>query len=75
MTASGGRSGHVALNRQYWDEKAAGWHGPLARGHWARTEQSWGLWNLPESQAGMFPDGVSGLDVIELGCGTAYVSA
>jgi SAM-dependent methyltransferase len=75
MTASEGRFDHVELNRRYWDEKAAGWHGPLARGHWSRTEQSWGLWNLPESQARLFPDGVAGLDVIELGCGTAYVSA
>jgi SAM-dependent methyltransferase len=75
MTASEGRSGHAALNRRHWDEEAAGWHGPLARGHWGRTEQCWGLWNVPESQVGLFPDGVAGMGVIELGCGTAYVSA
>ena len=75
MTVPEGRSGHVALNRRYWDEQAAGWHGPLARGHWSRTEQTWGLWNVPESQVRLFPDDMSGLDVIELGCGTAYVSA
>lgn len=75
MTASEDRSGHVALNRRYWDENAAAWHGPLARGHWSRTEQTWGLWNTPESQVGLFPDGVAGMGVVELGCGTAYVSA
>ena len=75
MTASEDRTGHVALNRRYWDENAAAWHGPLARGHWSRTEQTWGLWNTPESQVGLFPDGVAGMGVVELGCGTAYVSA
>ena len=75
MPASEGRSGHVALNRRYWDENAAAWHGPLARGHWSRTEQTWGLWNTPESQVALFPGDLAGMDVVELGCGTAYVSA
>ena len=30
---------------------------------------------MPESQVQMLPDDVDALDVIELGCGTAYVSA
>jgi SAM-dependent methyltransferase len=75
MTASEGLYGHVALNRRHWDERAASWHGPLARDHWRRTEPSWGLWNTPEPQVELFPDDVAGMDAIELGCGTAYVSA
>jgi SAM-dependent methyltransferase len=75
MTASEGVSGHVALNRRFWDERAAAWHGPLARGHWSRTEPSWGLWSTPESQVGALPDDLAGMDAIELGCGTAYLSA
>ncbi|MFM9607134.1 class I SAM-dependent methyltransferase [Streptomyces niveiscabiei] len=66
---------HVEQNRRFWDDEAAGWHGPLARGHWAQAEPSWGLWATPESQARVLPDGIDGMRAIELGCGTAYVSA
>jgi SAM-dependent methyltransferase len=38
------------------------------------TEPSWGIWGVPESEAQILPE-VAGLDTIELGCGTAYVSA
>lgn len=33
-----------------------------------------GIFNVPETQLGVLGD-VSGLDVVELGCGTAYLSA
>ena len=72
MTPSGD---HVERNRRFWDESAAGWHGPLAREHWSRTEHTGGLWQLPEAEVAGFGDGAAGLDVVELGCGTAYVSA
>lgn len=75
MTVSEGRSDHVAMNRRHWDEEAAAWHGPLAHGHWSEPEPRWGLWSTPESQLKVFPDDVADLDVIELGCGTGYVSA
>ncbi|MFE2750467.1 class I SAM-dependent methyltransferase [Actinosynnema sp. NPDC059335] len=65
---------HTELNRRHWEDSAAAAHGPLARAHWARTEPRWGLWATPESEVRALPD-VTGLDVIELGCGTAYVSA
>ena len=45
-----------------------------ARRNWAKTELVWGLWDVPESELGTLPD-VAGLDVVELGCGTAYWSA
>jgi SAM-dependent methyltransferase len=35
---------------------------------------TWGLWAVPESELRVLGD-VAGLDVVELGCGTAYVSA
>ena len=65
---------HVAENRRHWDRQADQW---VARGErcWAQTEPSWGEWRIPESQLGMLPVDMSGLDAIELGCGTAYVSA
>ncbi|MEV3908794.1 MULTISPECIES: class I SAM-dependent methyltransferase [Streptomyces] len=70
-----GPADHLEQNRRFWDDEAAAWHGPLARDHWARTEPSWGLWATPESQARVLPDGIDGMRAIELGCGTAYVSA
>lgn len=65
---------HVARNRAYWDERAQDYREP-GRDSWAATEPRWGVWRIPESQAGVLPDDVDGLDTIELGCGTAYVSA
>jgi len=35
---------------------------------------TWGQWSIPESDVRVLPD-VSGKDVIELGCGTAYFGA
>lgn len=41
---------------------------------WAQEEITWGVWSIPEREVGVLPD-VDGLDVVELGCGTAYFSA
>ena len=74
MTTSD-HTGHVERNRRHWDEHAAGWHGPLAPAEWSAPHPHWGLWATPESQAQMLPEDVAGMRVIELGCGTGYVSA
>ena len=64
---------HVCENRRYWDAVADDWvkSGERAWG----AEPTWGNWQLPEAEVGMLPDDMSGLRAIELGCGTAYVSA
>ena len=41
---------------------------------WAAEEITWGLFGVPEHDLGVLGD-VAGLDVAELGCGTAYLSA
>lgn len=41
---------------------------------WA-GEPSWGIWRVPESELGLLPRDMTGMDTVELGCGTAYVSA
>ena len=64
---------HVRRNRAHWDSVADEWVEP-GRVNWQQTEPHWGVWQIPESEAQLLPD-VSGLDVIELGCGTGYVSA
>jgi hypothetical protein len=63
---------HVRRNRAHWDQLAsqyvtAGEHG------WACNEPNWGIWSVPEGVVRMFPDDLTGTNVIELGCGTAYV--
>lgn len=64
---------HAARNREHWDQLAAGYVSAGER-QWGAGEASWGIWNIPESELHLL-DGVEGLDAIELGCGTAYVSA
>ena len=64
---------HVLRNRAAWDAMSAEYEAP-GRRSWAAAEPSWGIWGIPESEVRILPD-VAGLDVIELGCGTAYVSA
>ena len=65
---------HVLRNRVQWDKNAAEYVKPGERA-WARQEPTWGIWGVPESELHVFPDNLAGKDTIELGCGTAYVSA
>ncbi len=65
---------HVRRNRAMWDEWA---RKDAAAGErsWARDTPVWGIWHVPEPEVRMLPDDLAGKDVIELGCGTAYVSS
>jgi SAM-dependent methyltransferase/GNAT superfamily N-acetyltransferase len=65
---------HVRRNRAQWDAWAQRYAESGAE-QWARDEPAWGIWEIPESRASLLPDDLAGTDVIELGCGTAYVSA
>jgi SAM-dependent methyltransferase len=65
---------HVRRNRAHWDARAADYEGP-GESAWARNEPTWGIWRVPESKLRVLPEDLAGKDVIELGCGTAYVSA
>ncbi|MEX1280221.1 MAG: class I SAM-dependent methyltransferase [Acidimicrobiia bacterium] len=64
---------HAAENLRYWNGMADDW---VAMGEraWDATEITWGEWGVPEADLRLLPDDVTGLDVIELGCGTGYVS-
>jgi SAM-dependent methyltransferase len=64
---------HVRINRTAWDVQAAEYEGPGRRA-WASDEPWWGIWHVRESSLAVLPD-VRELDVVELGCGTAYVSS
>lgn len=65
---------HVAVNRAYWDGMADQWVLPGERA-WDSTDPSWGVWGIPERELHLLPDDMTGMRAIELGCGTAYVSA
>jgi SAM-dependent methyltransferase len=72
--AVGGLPDYVIRNRASWDGWASEYEQP-GRLNWAQDEPSWGIWSVPESEVRLLPDGLDSLDVIELGCGTGYVSA
>src|SRR5450755_3763523 len=65
---------YVARNRRHWDRWAREYEGP-GRRRWSEKEPSWGEWGVPESQLRILPDDIAGWDVVELGCGTGYISA
>jgi SAM-dependent methyltransferase len=67
-------SDHVQRNREAWDSYAERYAGP-GRAQWEANQPTWGIYSVPEADVGMLPPSVDGLDVIELGCGTAYVSS
>ena len=66
---------HVAKNRVYWDEINAPNYVESGRRSWATDDISWGIFGVPEEQLHALPADVAGLDVVELGCGTAYFSS
>ena len=66
-------SDHAARNREAWTGWAAEFV-PGAERNWATDVFDWGTWHVLEAELGALPD-VAGRDTVELGCGTAYVSA
>ena len=65
---------YVAGNVRKWTEINAEYTDASAREAWAREELALGVFGHADIRRDVFGD-VSGLDVVELGCGTAYVSA
>jgi len=67
-------SEHARRNREVWTQTNREHTGEAARRNWWAEEISWGLWDVREADVCALPD-VTGLDVVELGCGTAYFGA
>ena len=65
---------YALVNRATWTKANAEYTDRRARDGWAQAEITWGMWRLPEREVAALPD-VTGKDVIELGCGTAYFGA
>ena len=65
---------HAARNRSAWDAFAPSYV-ERGREQWERNEPNWGIYGVPEAEVGMLPARLEGLDAVELGCGTGYVSS
>ena len=65
---------YVPGNIEIWTKSNTEYTGPRARASWAKEELTWGIFGVPELELRALGD-VSGLDIVELGCGTAYLSA
>ena len=65
---------YAVRNRAAWTATNAKYTAARARESWARERITWGVFNVPEDELHVLPD-LHGLDVIELGCGTAYFGA
>jgi SAM-dependent methyltransferase len=65
---------YVPRNVEIWSKANAEFTGPNARKAWGEPEHVWGVFGIPEAELQVLGD-VSGLDIVELGCGTAYASA
>jgi SAM-dependent methyltransferase len=64
----------AALNRALWTKINSEYTDEQAASKWAETDVTWGVWGVPDSELGVMGD-LRGLDLVELGCGTAYMSA
>jgi ubiquinone/menaquinone biosynthesis C-methylase UbiE len=60
--------------RALWTRSNSEYTARTARDSWSQDEIRWGVWKTPEHEIHVLPE-LQGLDVIELGCGTAYFGA
>jgi SAM-dependent methyltransferase len=64
----------AAKNAAAWTQHNRDHTDDSARDNWSLDEITWGIWAVAESELQVLPE-LEGLDVVELGCGTAYFSA
>lgn len=64
---------HLQANVKAWNARAD--QRAAARRGWSAGEPIWGIFQLPQSVVRFLPDDLDGVRAVELGCGTAYVSA
>jgi SAM-dependent methyltransferase len=67
-------SDYVRRNIESWTRTNAEYTDARAREAWDSEDITYGIFGISESEVGVLGD-VNGLDVVELGCGTAYFSA
>ena len=74
MTDAAVTAAETAAVRELWTRANREYGDDHADRAWASGDITWGIFNVPERDLGVLGD-VHGLDVVELGCGTAYFSA
>jgi ubiquinone/menaquinone biosynthesis C-methylase UbiE len=74
VTSSPDYPDYVAANVRKWTEMNAEYTDASARAAWGKDDLALGVFGHAHVRRDVFGD-VAGLDVVELGCGTAYVSA
>ena len=65
---------HQRVNRETWTEQVE-WYAVAAEKNWQAKEPYWGLWGISDVDYKLMPDSLAGKECLEIGCGTAYVSA
>src|SRR4029079_13538243 len=74
LSEPAGISDDARRNREDWTKANADHTDARASAAWAEEEITWGVFDVREDDLRSLGN-VDGLDVVELGCGTAYVSA
>lgn len=64
---------HLSTNRDIWNADAANWV-ELGERLWRLETPEWGSWGNSDEGLNLLPHDMTGMEAIELGCGTAYVS-
>jgi SAM-dependent methyltransferase len=75
MTSDDTRPDSIAANVAEWSATNASYTDAQAEGAWQPQELAWGVFQVREEDIGSPLGDVRGLDVVELGCGTAYFAA
>ena len=65
----------IAANIVEWTRTNAKYTDGSAEASWGRDDITWGLFGVREEALGSPLGALADLDVVELGCGTAYFSA
>ncbi|MCY6382858.1 class I SAM-dependent methyltransferase [Hoeflea prorocentri] len=64
---------YLSINKDIWNADAANWV-DFAKSRWSLETPEWGTWGNSEASLRLLPADMTGVDAIELGCGTGYVS-
>ncbi|MEX0316914.1 MAG: class I SAM-dependent methyltransferase [Ruegeria sp.] len=64
---------YLSINRDVWNADAVNWV-TAGKRLWSLDTPEWGTWGNSDEGLNLLPPDMSGMNGIELGCGTGYVS-